>query len=50
MLHGFAEMGDLAGMGIGQTTSAVLRNAKFLTDPHAVPNYLTLHSKTRYAD
>ena len=40
MLHGFADLGDLGGMGIGQTTGAVLRHGKFLTDPHAVCKFL----------
>lgn len=36
MLHGFRDLGDLAGMGIGQTTKAVLTPQEFTTDPHEV--------------
>ncbi|XP_070193003.1 ADP-ribosyl-[dinitrogen reductase] glycohydrolase-like [Littorina saxatilis] len=36
MLHGFPEFGDLAGMGIGATTKAVLGNAYFRDDPQKV--------------
>lgn len=32
--HGFPELGDLGGMGIGATTLAVLRDKTFVTDPH----------------
>ena len=33
---GIPELGDVAGMGIGRTTSAVLGHPEFLTDPHKV--------------
>jgi ADP-ribosylglycohydrolase len=32
--HGFAELGDLAGMGMGQLTGRVLSKEYFLTDPY----------------
>lgn len=33
--RGFPELGDYGGMGLGATTSNVLRHQKFLSDPHA---------------
>lgn len=36
MLHGFSDLGDLAGMGIGQTTKAVVTPQEFTTDPQKV--------------
>lgn len=35
---GFPELGDYAGMGLGATTSHVLRHNSFLTDPHSASN------------
>jgi hypothetical protein len=32
--HGFSELGDLAGMGLGQLTAKVISNDKFLTTPY----------------
>ncbi|XP_022104915.1 uncharacterized protein LOC110986914 isoform X2 [Acanthaster planci] len=32
--HGFAELGDPCGMGLGQTTSKVVHHENFTTDPH----------------
>ena len=34
--RGFAELGDMGGMGIGRTTYHVLHHPNFLTDPHQV--------------
>ena len=36
MTHGFPELGDFAGMGIGATTKKVLYHPKYLTEPHVV--------------
>lgn len=33
---GFAELGDMGGMGIGRTTYKVLHHPNFLTNPHQV--------------
>ena len=37
--HGFKELGDFGGMGIGRTTSNVLHHSQFHVDPHQVHNY-----------
>ena len=37
--HGFKELGDFGGMGIGRTTSNVLHHAQFHVDPHQVHNF-----------
>eukprot|EP01114_Cavostelium_apophysatum_P016108 TRINITY_DN4529_c0_g1_i1.p1 TRINITY_DN4529_c0_g1~~TRINITY_DN4529_c0_g1_i1.p1 ORF type:complete len:467 (-),score=84.35 TRINITY_DN4529_c0_g1_i1:18-1418(-) len=34
MRNGFPELGDLAGMGIGQTVHAVVNHPRFFDDPH----------------
>jgi hypothetical protein len=34
--HGFPELGDIAGMGIGATTEKVFQNPQFTVNPHAV--------------
>lgn len=44
--HGFPELGDLGGMGIGATTLAVLRDKTFVTDPHKVFVTATLSIKS----
>ena len=36
MYHGFAELGDRGGCGLGQTTYGVIKNEHFDTDPHMV--------------
>ena len=36
MKEGFKELGDLGGMGIGKTTSTILRHPDFQSDPHMV--------------
>ena len=36
MKEGFKELGDLGGMGIGKTTSCILRHPEFVSDPHKV--------------
>lgn len=36
MLRGFAELGDIGGMGLGRTTGTVLRHPNFTEDPHSV--------------
>ena len=36
MKEGFKELGDLGGMGIGKTTSTILRHPDFQADPHMV--------------
>ncbi|CAL1531811.1 unnamed protein product [Lymnaea stagnalis] len=36
MEQGFPELGDYGGMGIGKTTSTVLKHHNFTTDPHKV--------------
>jgi ADP-ribosylglycohydrolase len=33
--HGFPELGDACGMGLGATTAQVVHHPKFLQDPHA---------------
>lgn len=32
--HGFPELGDLGGFGLGATTSRVIHDPRFLTEPH----------------
>ena len=39
MKEGFKELGDRIGLGIGKTTSLVLRHSDFLSDPHKVCNH-----------
>ena len=39
MKHGFRELGDYAGLGIGSTTDSVLNNPQFREDPHMVRIY-----------
>jgi len=34
--EGFKELGDHAGLGLGQTTDAVTSHPDYLTDPHKV--------------
>uniref|UniRef100_A0A0B7BD36 ADP-ribosylglycohydrolase n=1 Tax=Arion vulgaris TaxID=1028688 RepID=A0A0B7BD36_9EUPU len=36
MRKGFPDLGDVAGMGIGATTKAVLSHGSFTTDPHKI--------------
>lgn len=37
---GFAELGDMGGMGIGRTTYNVLHHPYFLSDPHQAAKYV----------
>ena len=36
MEEGFKELGDFAGMGVGNTTVSVLDHPEFFSDPHKV--------------
>ena len=36
MKEGFKELGDYGGMGIGKTTSVILRHPDFQSDPYMV--------------
>lgn len=40
MKHGFQELGDYGGMGIGMTVSRTLNHYLFLSDPHAAANHV----------
>ncbi|XP_077984457.1 ADP-ribosylarginine hydrolase Tri1-like [Glandiceps talaboti] len=42
--QGFKELGDLGGLGIGATTSRVLGDARFLTEPHVVAHNVWVES------
>ncbi|XP_074660098.1 ADP-ribosyl-[dinitrogen reductase] glycohydrolase-like [Tubulanus polymorphus] len=47
--HGFEELGDKGGMGIGTTTVQVLTHEKFLEDPHAAAEQVWERSNRRVA-
>ena len=34
--HGYEELGDTGGCGLGRTTASVLSHRQFLSDPHKV--------------
>ena len=35
--HGYEELGDTGGCGLGRTTASVLSHRDFLSNPHKVP-------------
>ena len=38
MHHGYEELGDSGGCGLGRTTASVLSHRRYLEDPHKVLN------------
>lgn len=40
--HGYEELGDTGGCGLGRTTASVLSHRNFLYDPHKVKIFYTM--------
>ncbi|KAL5015329.1 hypothetical protein ScPMuIL_009599 [Solemya velum] len=49
MLHGFEELGDHAGLGIGRTTDAVLSRRDFIDNPHQAAEKVWIASQRQFA-